>query len=242
MWDARFNDCDFQAGEIMKSRSDYEFEIIAYHKAIQDDPCNAAEYARKRDKLVPNWMETLPVTVFIASNEQLPWDIESIGFSSCPMPTKNDTTPQQTGDYQYWIETPGRDVMSCFGPLLVERKSLSDFYGTMFGNRDRFKDEIERYYDDSRFNQMIVVIEADITEWREYKPHVSRAYDETRRTRTVTVDQKDAAIASLLARGVIPCFAGSRERAPMFYRHLVRQNIIKNWDRWILPKDERVEA
>ncbi len=129
--------------------------------------------------------------------------------------------------------------MSCFGPLLVERKSLSDFYGTMFGGRERFYREVDRYNADTRFNQMVIIIEADITEWREYKPRVSRAYDETRRTRTVTVDQKDAAIASLLARGVMPCFAGNRERAPMFYRHLVRQNIIKNWSTWI---PERVTA
>ena len=157
----------------MKTRHDYEYEILAYQKAILDDPHNAEEYRTKRDKIIPRWIETLPVTVFVANNEQLPWDIESIGFSTCPMPHKNETIPQQVGDYQYWIESPGKDVMSCFGPLLVERKSLADFYGTMFGDRDRFKAEIERYKQDTRFNQMLVVIEGEKGEWDEYRPTVS---------------------------------------------------------------------
>ena len=224
-----------------KTRQDYEFEICSLRDAIQDDQANAEEYRQKISRLVPNWMETLPVTVFVANNEQLPWDIDSIGFSPCPMPQKNEVIPQQVGDYQYWIETPGKEPMSCFGPLLVERKSLNDFYGTMFGGRERFYREVDRFNQDPRFNQMLVVIEAEIGEWYEYQPNVSRQYDETSRTRTVTLEHKQACLASLLARGVMPVFAGSREKAPRLYRHLVRQNIIKNWERWI-PIRGRVVA
>lgn len=216
----------------MKTRQDYEHEMLMLREDVMHEPENT-RLQKKLDNKVSDWFDTLDITVFIANNEQLPWDLESVGFQTCPMPTKQGCGMQQVGDYQYWIETPGKDVNDCFGPLLVERKSLEDFYGTMYGGRDRFKNEIERYKQDKRFNQMLVVIESDITNWRKYKPIVSRAYDETRRTATVTVDGKDAAIASLLARGVMPVFAGSRERAPMFYRHLVRQNVIKNWFRWV---------
>ena len=94
-----------------KTRQDYEFEICSLRDAIQDDQANAEEYRQKISRLVPNWMETLPVTVFVANNEQLPWDIDSIGFSPCPMPQKNEVIPQQVGDYQYWIETPGKEPM-----------------------------------------------------------------------------------------------------------------------------------
>ena len=217
----------------MKSRSDYEFEIRALRDAIRDDPHNQEEYHAKLYKLVPNWMETLPVTVFVANNEQTPWDVESIGFSYCPMPTKSVTCPHQVGDYQYWIDVPGVDAMSTFGPLLVERKSLSDFYGTMFGGRERFYKEVDRYNRDARFNQMLVVIEADISDWYSFRPKVSRSYDETSRTRSVTLEDKRVCLASLLARGVMPVFAGNRDHAVKLYRSLVRQNIIKNWDRWI---------
>lgn len=185
----------------MKERSDYEFELMSLRDAIRHDPHNAEEYQRKIDRTVSKWMETLPVTVFVANNEQMPWDMESIGFSSCPMPQKSDIVPFQVGDYQYWIETPGRDVMACFGPLLVERKSLSDFYGTMYGERERFYREVDRFKADTRFNQMLIVVEAEIGDWYEYQPTVARSYDEARRTRTVTLEGKQATIASLLGKG-----------------------------------------
>lgn len=220
----------------MKGRSDYEFELCSLRDAIRDDPHNREEYQREIEKTVPKWMETLPVTVFVANNEQTPWDIESIGFSSCPMPQKNENVPQQVGDYQYWIETPGRPALECFGPLLVERKSLPDFYGTMYGERERFYREVDRFKQDSRFNQMLIIVESEIGDWYEYQPTVARSYDETSRTRTVTLEGKQATIASLLARGVMPVFAGSRELAPRLYRNLVRQNIIKNYERWLPRK------
>lgn len=220
----------------MKSRSDYEFELWTLRNEIERDPHNREEYQKKIERILPRWMETLPVTVFVANNEQTPWDIESIGFSPCPMPQKNEAVPQQVGDYQYWIETPGKSALECFGPLLVERKSLPDFYGTMYGERERFYREVDRFKADPRFNQMLVVIEAEIGDWYEYQPTALGDNDENTRTRTVTLEGKQATIASLLARGVIPVFAGSRELAPRLYRNLVRQNIIKNYERWLLRK------
>ena len=47
------------------------------------------------------------------------------------------------------------------------------------------------------------------------------------------IAQKLASIASLQARSVPVYFAGSPCLAATFYRHCVRQNIMKNWERWI---------
>lgn len=218
----------------MKSRADYESELRVLRAAICEDPYNADEYRNEIKKIVAKWMELLPVTVFVANNEQKPWDITSIGFEPCPMPTKNGTGLQQVGDYQYWIDTPGKPAEECYGPLLVERKSLEDFYSTMFGDRDRFYREIARFRKDPRFNLMVVIIEGDVYEWCEYKPKHSRSYRATCK-REVTLEGKQAAIATLLMKGIMPVFAGNRKLAPKMYRHLVRQNIVHNWERWIPP-------
>lgn len=206
----------------MKSRSDYEFEIRALRDAIRDDPYNEDEYRNKLNYRVSKWIDLSNIFIFRANNEQTPWQEEDIGYEVLPMPTKKECEFDQVGDYQYVIDT-GKEFAECFGPLLVERKSMPDLYGTLFGERDRFYREIERFEKDKRFNQMIIIVESNFTQWLSYSPTSDAP----------GISQRLASIASLQARNIPVYFAGSEHLAPKFYRHCVRQNIMKNWNRWI---------
>lgn len=205
-----------------KTRQDYEFEICSLRDAIQEDPYNASEYQNKLNYRVSKWIDLSDILIFRANNEQTPWQESDIGYPVHSMPTKQDCGFDQVGDYQYVVDCD-QEFSKCFGPLVVERKSMQDLYGTLFGERDRFYREIERFEKDTRFNQMIIIVESNFTEWLSYNPTPESA----------GIAQKLASIASLQARNVPVYFAGSSCLAAKFYAHCVRQNIMKNWQRWI---------
>lgn len=207
-----------------KTRADYEFEILSLRDAIRDDPTNAEEYQHKLDYRISKWIDHSEIIIFGANNEQTPWTDEMIGYPVVPMPTKQSCGFDQVGDYQFAIDGP-YDFANCFGPLVVERKSCQDLYGTLFGDRERFYREITRFEADPRFTQMIVTVECNFTDWVSYNPPGGKG---------VSIGHKLAALASLQARGIPVHFAGSPQLAAVFYRYCVRQSIHKNWERWIL--------
>lgn len=59
-------------GKSMKSRSDYEFEIMALRDAIRDDPQNQEEYRNKLNYRVSKWIDLSNIFIFRANNEQTP--------------------------------------------------------------------------------------------------------------------------------------------------------------------------
>lgn len=205
-----------------KTRQDYEHEMLMLRDAIRDDPANVDEYQNKLNYRVSKWIDLSDVLVFRANNEQTPWTEQEIGFTVVPMPTKQECSFDQVADYQYAIDCQ-LPYEKCFGPLVVERKSKQDLYGTLFGNRDRFYREIERFERDPRFDQMIIIVESNFTEWLNYNPSPESA----------GIPQKLASIASLQARNIPVYFAGSACLAAKLYQHCVRQNIMKNWERWV---------
>ena len=206
----------------MKSRQDYEHEMLMLRDAIRDDPANVDEYQNKLNYRISKWIDLSDVLVFRANNEQTPWTEQEIGYTVVPMPTKHECSFDEVGDYQYAIDC-SLPYEKCFGPLVVERKSKQDLYGTLFGNRDRFYREIERFERDPRFDQMIIIVECNSTAWLDYNPT----------SNAPGIGPRLAAVASLQARNIPVYFAGSPCLAAKLYSHCVRQNITKNWERWI---------
>lgn len=106
---------------------------------------------------VPGWLRHIsqlpigcdpcPFSVLIDSREQAPWrfdgfttDQSKSGAAIRPLwiPARWQGLP--TGDYS--IETP--EGQSLEGKIAIERKSLTDLYGTLGAGRDRFAAEHER--------------------------------------------------------------------------------------------------
>ena len=126
-----------EEGQSTLSLSDLELEIIQYDEAIKLDPDHFGKYQRKLNYRLSKWIDTLDIVVCVAQNEQLPWTENEIGYPTRPMFLISESGAQQVGDYQFYVNGQ-------IGGILVERKTCQDFYGTMFGNRDRFYREIER--------------------------------------------------------------------------------------------------
>lgn len=208
-----------------------EHEIIMLHDRLQHQP-DDEKASGKLNYRLSKWIDKLDITIFVAQNEQLPWTENEIGYPTRPMPPKETVGYQQTGDYQFFIDGHSGRFQDKFGGLLIERKTCQDFYGTLFGNRDRFYREIDRFHDDPRFEKMIVVVECDTTAWLHYMPPNTKE-------KTSLVPQKIATLASLENRGVSVVFAGDRTLAARFYRDCIRMWCMRNYAR-IIGIDKRV--
>lgn len=216
-------DLDHQAG--------LETEIIQLHAHLKHYP-NDEKSKGKLNRKLSKWVQFLPVTIFVASNEQKPWTSGELGYPTKMMLTKEDSGLQQVGDYQCYIERGGR-LQDNFASFVVDRKECSDFYGTLFGrdsenrkNRDRFYREIERFQKDPRFTDFYVFVECDLLTWLNYLPPKNPGKD-------LMVNQKVAALASLQARGAHIMWCGNRALAVRMYRESVRQYCLKNYMRII---------
>ncbi|WP_135612772.1 hypothetical protein [Methanococcoides sp. AM1] len=166
----------------MKSRQDYEQEIIQLHHNIKEYD-GTEVVARLKNRLrgqLHGWYDRLNITVFVANNEQTPWTSEELGMKTHPMLLKKDVGHDQVGDYQFLVDGPGR-LSERFGGLLVERKGCTrrkdgtitacDLHGTLMSdNRDRFYREIERFERDPRFEKMIIVAECTLEEFLDFLP------------------------------------------------------------------------
>lgn len=212
------------------TRIDYEVEIKEIHQCIQeyDIPEVVTKLKDKLNGKLKGWYDKLEVTVFVANNEQLPWNEEDIGLHTRPMLSKSKTTFSQVGDYVFLIDNK-KPFDECFGGLVVERKTCADLYGTLMNrkNRDRLYREIERFESNPRFNQFRIFAECDIMTFLNYRPPT--APDDN-----PLINEKMGVISSLSARGAPIIFCGSRKAASKMYKFMVKQWILKHYDKVII--------
>ncbi len=208
-----------------KSIESYEDDIRTLHDTIQDYPESETLQNRLGARL-DKWQKLLDITVLAANNEQKPWCESEINIQIKPMPTKDISTFQQVGDYQFFIG----GSLNQWGSLLIERKEISDFYGTFMRteNRQRFYREIQRYEDDNRFTQMIIMVEGTQQEFLGYAPKFNgKSFNKNHSGANVA--SRRATIAGLYARGIPVLWCGSRQQAVKLYPQMIRQSIIKNY-------------
>ena len=164
------------------------------------------------------------IKVYVANNEQKPWTAEEIGFPTFPMETKAASGIRQVGDYY----ATRNDVVI---PILVERKSLQDAYGSFIieKNRARLYAEIVRYQDDDRFNEFIIVVEATRAQFMAYYPWAAVSWHKTRgslpRFFGATKKKKVTVLEHLEERGAEIIFADSRQGAASVFSTLIAATV-----------------
>lgn len=164
------------------------------------------------------------IKVYVANNEQKPWTAEEIGFPTFPMHTMKACGWRQTGDY--YATCNDRVV-----PILVERKSLQDAYGSFIieKNRARLYAEIDRYQDDARFDEFVIIIEATRAQFMAYYPWAAVQWHKERgslkRFFGATRKKKETVIQHLEERGAEIIFADSRQGAASVFSTLVAASI-----------------
>lgn len=155
-----------------KALDDYETDIFILHKKI----CKITDYHPDYDKLnaqlsrqLTAWVNLLNFSVQVASNEQLPWKTEEIGYTCGPMITKKESMVAQTGDYVAFMEDYNQYVGLC-----IERKTLQDQYSTLMDTeqRSRLYREIARYEADTRFNKFMLIAECSYEDFLTYVPTI----------------------------------------------------------------------
>lgn len=203
----------------MKTAADYESEIRILYNEIHTYAKPPSKLVDQLNRRVSTWESKLTYKVFAANNEQLTYSSAELGYEVLPMLQKSETGFNQVGDYITVVEGYGHIL-----PLLFERKTLNDIYGTLMnkGPRDRFHREIDRFYADPRFDQMIILIESTEEEFLTYAPKFNGSKFNKYHI-GANVESRIQTLNSLIARDIHVLFAGSREKAIKRYRGLVRQ-------------------
>jgi ERCC4-type nuclease len=166
------------------------------------------------------------IKVFVANNEQKPWTEEEIGYPTFPMETKAGSGIRQVGDY--YATCDDRVV-----PILVERKSLQDAYGSFIveKNRARLYAEIMRFQDDPRFDEFVIIVEATESQFMAYYPWAAVSWHKNRgslpRFFGATKKKKATVIQHLKDRGAEIIFADNRQGAASVFSTLVAARISK---------------
>ena len=193
----------------------YESEIRRVGAELLADPTSEKLRLQLNYRL-DRYLDLSEIIVLVAGNEQKPWTSEELGFKTTGMPQKSDIGYDQVADYQCTVNGE-------ICPLLIERKEVSDLYGTLFSgdNRARFYREIDRFKNDSRFDTMIIVVEGSMMEFLWYEP--PDVVKHGPRKRKVNEYQKMASVAKLYAIGIPVWFTESRHFAVQAARHLIRQ-------------------
>lgn len=206
----------------MKTLQDYTADIIQYHNAIKLDPNNEQYYKKKIDNIIGKWQQLLDITIFVAGNEQIPWKDTELNLKTRPMLTKAELGFNQVADYHAFVDGYGGYYL----PFVVDRKTMGDLYGTLMkkDNRLRFYRELDRFKQDTRFNDFFIFAECDLISWLNYQPPNPKEENNLR------INQKLAVIGSLASRGCSVIFCGNRSVAIHLYRDYVRQYCIKNYE------------
>lgn len=211
----------------VKTATDYEAEILELY-SIKN---RTIEQDKRLNGQVSSWAKLLDITIFQAQNEQLPWREEDLDFHVRPMLLKENSGMQQVGDYQAYYSMPGH---AGYVGLLIERKGgkngAEDLYSTLMNSENcaRFYREIDRFQQDPRFSQMVIITECSFEQFLLYKPpFIGKTYNSDHIGASVAA--RRGKIASLYARGVPVIFAGTRKNAIEIYKALIRQWIIKNY-------------
>jgi hypothetical protein len=154
----------------MKSAQIYAQEIREIHFELQKDP-GSVKLEKQLSYRLKEWSTRVPIIVRVAKNETKPWTEEELGISMFSMEKKVNTKFSQVGDYHFEVSLGDRVVT---GGLVVERKEVSDLYGTLLNQnrRERFDREIERFRSDPRFDQMMIMVEGTMDEFLKYVPEV----------------------------------------------------------------------
>lgn len=214
-----------RGGETMKyDLAYYESEIRQVGALLEADPTNE-KLRRQLNYRLDRYLDLSEIVVLVAGNEQKPWTTEELGFRTTRMPQKSEIGYDQVADYQALV-----NGQIC--PLLLERKEVADLYGTLFSgdNRARFYREIQRFRDDERFDQMVIIVEGSMMEFLWYEPAKTITNPKYHRgvpPKKVSADQKLASVAKLYSIGVPVWFTESRHFAVQAARHLIRQSAKK---------------
>ncbi len=221
-----------------KPGSTYVQEIELLHntiKSMEEGP-DRTKKENQLHKKVAFWEENkLNKVVYVANNEQTPWPLfEAVGLPVLPMKTKKESGHRQVGDYVccVFIEDgrPGKpDSYHKYLPLVIERKTCSDLYGTLIqkDSWDRFKREIDRFHTDDRFNQMGIITETSYQKFMVYKP----VFNGNNRNKRIGVNPevKRAKVAKCFVLGAPIIFAGTTHQAIKMYKNMIRQTIIEQY-------------
>lgn len=207
-----------------KTASDYAIKIREIW------PATTEAEKETQDKLISEFVKHLDITIFQAQNEQLPWTSEDLGYDIRPMLLKQKTGIQQVGDYQAYYSGAGVEgYIGLLGERKGGKKGCEDLYSTLINpdNCARFYREIDRFKEDKRFSQMIIIAECSFEQFLLYTPLFT---GKTRNTNHIgaSVESRRGKIASLYARGVPVLFCGTRLNAIKTYKALIRQWLIKN--------------
>ena len=215
-----------------KTESDYAAAITELHQQRIEYPDSDA-IIRKIDTQVRGWMRRVEIVVQVAQNEQTPWTSEMIGYPTEPMPPKTDSGFAQTGDYVGVVRTSDGER---YVPVLCERKSIQDAYGTLImeENRARFYREIERFHTDPRFDQMVVIVEGTLSDFLLHQPEFSGGkFDYKRRFATKKNDsvneKKMTTLADLFMMDVSVLFCDNATLAARMYGRLIREAVRKKY-------------
>ena len=154
----------------MKTAQNYAQEIQDIHVKLQKDP-ESDKLKKQLSYRLREWSSRVFVIVRVAKNETKPWTEEELGIPTFSMGKKVDTRFDQVGDYHFEVTMGDRIVT---GGFVVERKEVSDLYGTLLNQnrRERFNREIERFRQDPRFDQMMIMVEGTMKEFLDYVPEV----------------------------------------------------------------------
>lgn len=225
-----------------KTEADYREEVIDYHNQLLTYPDNTS-LKNRLDYRVKKWMEFLDIRVEVANNEQTPWSSDMIGYPTTSMPTKKDSGIIQVGDYIGVVKTLDGDW---YVPMICERKSIQDAYGTLIveDNRKRFYREIDRFKSDDRFDRMIVIVEGSLTDFLLYQPEFDGGkFDYKRRfdkkKNDIINDKKLTVLADLDVVGVCVMFCDNSTLSAQMFGRIVRETIRKQY--WKLLNLEAIE-
>jgi hypothetical protein len=145
-----------------------------------------------------------------------------LGFITERMPTKKITGINQTGDY---VGVVTSSTGYRYIDTVVERKEISDLYGTLIpeDGRKRFYREIERFKMDERFNKMVIIVEGTLSDFVMYQPEFNAGeFDYGRRfdvNKNSTINEKKMTVlADLLVAGVLVMFCDNPTLAAQMWR------------------------
>lgn len=219
---------------MIKSQLDYQKDIAEKHAEMLVNPTDKTKSSLKRS--LDNWYGFLNITIQVPGNEQKPWSMAETGFPLERMPLKAVSGYNQTGDYHIHIIGEGIDMI---GGLMVERKELTDFYGTIGDEENwaKFKREIRRYQNDDRFDTFIIFVECtrqQFMNWTTPEPLIKRKPgDKKTRRPPMSAEHRQNSLngkhAKLLSLGAPIHWAGTRKEASRYYGFCVRHWILENY-------------
>lgn len=215
-----------------KTELDYESDIAILHRQLLITP-DSSPIKKKIAYRVKKWMELVDIRIQVAQNEQHPWTSDMLGFITERMPTKKITGINQTGDY---VGVVTSSTGYRYIDTVVERKEISDLYGTLIpeDGRKRFYREIERFKMDERFNKMVIIVEGTLSDFVMYQPEFNAGeFDYGRRfdvNKNSTINEKKMTVlADLLVAGVLVMFCDNPTLAAQMCGRMFRESVRKEY-------------